>query len=267
MPIPWKAIWTSSAVWAIICAQFAEGWGFFTLQTELPTFLKDALNFDLTKSGFISAIPYLTMSIMLHIAGQMSDWVIIKGWLTTQQTRKYFNTMAFAAQMVCMLLAAFLLHPTTSVVFITIGVGLAAFAYSSFSVNYLDIAPNFAGLLMGICNSFSTVAGIVSPLLTGFIVQNKVIILKIFKCWTSCANNSINFSQPKNGKQFSTLPLQFTYLEEWFTGFGCKEQFNLGLYFLKSQQIFLNLLIMLNLFIKMKQWALKMNERFHKSWK
>lgn len=32
VPIPWKAIWTSTAVWAIIAAQFSEGWGFFTLQ-------------------------------------------------------------------------------------------------------------------------------------------------------------------------------------------------------------------------------------------
>lgn len=30
VPIPWKAIWSSTAVWAIIAAQFSEGWGFFT---------------------------------------------------------------------------------------------------------------------------------------------------------------------------------------------------------------------------------------------
>jgi len=45
VPIPWKAIWTSSAVWAIIAAQFSEGWGFFTLQTQLPQFFKDVLDF------------------------------------------------------------------------------------------------------------------------------------------------------------------------------------------------------------------------------
>ena len=253
MPIPWKAIFTSSAVWAIVCAQFSEGWGFFTLQTELPTFLKDALDFDLTKSGFISAIPYLTMSIMLHIAGQLSDWVQIKGWLTTQQTRKYFNSVAFAAQMICMLLAAFLLHPTTSVVFITIGVGLAAFAYSSFSVNYLDIAPNFAGLLMGICNSFSTVAGIVSPLLTGFIVQNKVIFNEPSNFFeASYMLFFCNFSRLKNGKLFSISQPLFICLVEQFTGSGYKAQFNLGLFFQKSQQNLVNLQTMLYSRIKMK---------------
>lgn len=32
---PWKAIWTSKPVWAIIVAHFCESWGFFTLVSEL----------------------------------------------------------------------------------------------------------------------------------------------------------------------------------------------------------------------------------------
>lgn len=40
---PWKDILTSKAVWAIVVAHFAESWGFFTLLTELPSFLKGFL--------------------------------------------------------------------------------------------------------------------------------------------------------------------------------------------------------------------------------
>lgn len=174
LPIPWKSIFTSTAVWAIVAAQFAEGWGFFTLQTQIVQFLNDVLNFDLTKSGFVSAIPYLVMCIMLQVAGFLADWVQIKNILTTKQTRKYFNTLAFISQAISLLMAVYVLNPISSVLFITFGVAMAAFAYTSFSVNYLDIAPQFAGILMGICNSVATVGGIISPLLTGFIVQNKV---------------------------------------------------------------------------------------------
>lgn len=132
------------------------------------------MDFDIAKSGLVSAIPYIAMCLMLQVAGYLSDWVRIKGYWTTGQTRRNFNCLAFVGQTVCMLLAAFFLQPVASVTFITIGVALAAFAYSSFSVNYLDIAPQFAGILMGICNSFSTVAGIVSPILTGYIVSTPV---------------------------------------------------------------------------------------------
>lgn len=37
---PWKEIFTSSAVWAIVVAHFCESWGFFTLLTQLPSFMK-----------------------------------------------------------------------------------------------------------------------------------------------------------------------------------------------------------------------------------
>ena len=73
-----------------------------------------------------------------------------------------------------MMLAAFLLHPVTSMICITIAVGLGAFAWSGFAVNHLDIAPQYASILMGIGNTIATIPGIVSPLLTGFLVDNGV---------------------------------------------------------------------------------------------
>lgn len=38
--IPWAAIFTSTAVWAIAVSHFAENWGVYTLLTQLPLFLK-----------------------------------------------------------------------------------------------------------------------------------------------------------------------------------------------------------------------------------
>lgn len=37
---PWKSIFTSKAVYAISASHFAENWGFYTLLTQLPSFLK-----------------------------------------------------------------------------------------------------------------------------------------------------------------------------------------------------------------------------------
>ena len=130
---PWKDIFRSPAVWAIVASHFSENWGFYTLLTNLPKFLKESLNFQVEKSGFISAIPYLTMGILLAVAGYLADWSQVKGYLTTTQVRKYFNCGAFIAQTVCMVLVAYLLDPTLSVLFISIGVGLGAFAWSGFA--------------------------------------------------------------------------------------------------------------------------------------
>jgi len=36
---PWKDIFTSMPVWAITCAHFCENWGFYTLLTQLPSYM------------------------------------------------------------------------------------------------------------------------------------------------------------------------------------------------------------------------------------
>lgn len=71
-----------------------------------------------------------------------------------------------------MIAAAYILSPIPSIICITIAVGLGAFAWSGFAVNHLDIAPQYASVLMGYGNTFATVPGIVSPLLTGYLVKD-----------------------------------------------------------------------------------------------
>lgn len=172
--IPWKSILTSMPVWAIIVAHFCESWGFFTMFTELPSFLKDVTNLDLAKSAILSGLPYLALSLLLFVSGYLADWFQVKGILTTTQVRRYFNCLSFLAQTIFMLLTAFVLHPVYSILFLTIGVGLGAFSLSGFAINHLDIAPNYASILMGISNTFGSLPGSISPLITGVVVQNSV---------------------------------------------------------------------------------------------
>ncbi|KFB49315.1 AGAP006595-PA-like protein [Anopheles sinensis] len=169
---PWMAIVTSKAVWALIVASFAENWGFYTLLTQLPTFLKDTMHFELQAAGFLSALPYLALGSLLSFAGYLADLCQIKRWLTTTQVRRYFNCGAFLVQTVFMLIGAFILRPGPTIACITIAVGCGSFAWCGFAVNHLDLSPKSAGVLMGISNTFSTVAGILTPIVSGQITAN-----------------------------------------------------------------------------------------------
>lgn len=55
----------SKPVWAINFAHFAENWGFYLLLTLLPTYMSQTFKFNLSKSGFISALPYLGKTFLL----------------------------------------------------------------------------------------------------------------------------------------------------------------------------------------------------------
>ncbi|XP_015174625.1 PREDICTED: sialin isoform X2 [Polistes dominula] len=170
---PWKAMLTSPPVWAIVAAHFSENWGFYTMLTQLPTFMKDVLKSELEATGFMSALPYLAMTLVVQFSGQLADYLRTKKILTTTQVRKLFNCGAFIFQTIFMTSAAFVSTKVTVVICITIAVGLGGFAWSGFGVNHLDIAPKHASVLMGIGNTIATLPGVVSPIITGYVVQNK----------------------------------------------------------------------------------------------
>ena len=71
--------------------------------------------------------------------------------------------------------AGYVTDSTLAVVFMMLGTGLSGTTDGGgFLVNYLDIAPAFAGILLGIANTVATLSGIFSGTLIGFITQHHV---------------------------------------------------------------------------------------------
>ncbi|KAA0202905.1 hypothetical protein HAZT_HAZT012185, partial [Hyalella azteca] len=47
MKIPWKSVWTSMPVFAIIVAHTCSNWGWYMLLVKLPTYMRYILKFDI----------------------------------------------------------------------------------------------------------------------------------------------------------------------------------------------------------------------------
>lgn len=58
----------------------------------------------------------------------------------------------------------------------SLAIGIQGLNGSSYTVNHLDIAPRFAGILMGISNSVGTIPGIIAPYIVGLLTDNQVIL-------------------------------------------------------------------------------------------
>ena len=63
---------------------------------------------------------------------------------------------------------------TLAVVLFSLALGMLALNTSSYNVNHLDIAPRYAGVLMGITNSAATIPGMVGPYVVGYLTNNEV---------------------------------------------------------------------------------------------
>lgn len=109
------------------------------------------------------------MTGMSWLAGYVGDTLLVRGFSITS-VRKSFIGIALALQTVFIITAAYVLIPAINIFCISMGIGIGAFTYAAISVNAIDLAPKFSPILGGFCNTFGTLTGILSPILTGYIV-------------------------------------------------------------------------------------------------
>ena len=58
-----------------------------------------------------------------------------------------------------------------AIVFLSLSVGSSGFAVAGFPVNNLDIAPKYAGILLGIANMCGTIPGFLGPQIAKLIAE------------------------------------------------------------------------------------------------
>ncbi|KAH6937102.1 hypothetical protein HPB50_025563 [Hyalomma asiaticum] len=152
---------------------FGQNWGFYTLLTEMPSYLKNILHFDIRKNGYLSALPYLLATFSSWGAGYLADHVRRKDLFTTSIIRKFFNSVSFFGTAICLFIVTFAgCNGFLNVVLLTIAMGLNAFCFSGYMVTHVDMSPDFAGTLMGMTNAFANLAGFLAPLAVGSLTNN-----------------------------------------------------------------------------------------------
>jgi len=169
-PVPWLAIFTSGPVWALGITHVAQNYGFYTLLTELPTYMSTVLHFNIRENSLISALPYLLMLITGLVATRIADWVLSLG---TDRTvvRKVFNSCAIYLPAVLLVLAGYSgCNSTLTIALLCLAVGINGCHYAGYMCVHLDMASNYAGTLLGITNCAANIMGFVAPTVTGYIV-------------------------------------------------------------------------------------------------
>ncbi|KAF9406791.1 hypothetical protein HW555_012959 [Spodoptera exigua] len=90
---PWKAIWTSIPFISLIVLHCSQNWGYWTLMTEMPSYMKKVLDVDIKANGVMSALPYLAVYFLSFPFGYLSDYLPNKKYLSVTATRKLSNSI------------------------------------------------------------------------------------------------------------------------------------------------------------------------------
>ncbi|XP_072534238.1 sialin [Salminus brasiliensis] len=174
--IPWTSILTSVPLLAIVVAHFSYNWTFYTLLTLLPTYMNDVLGFSIKQNGMLSALPYLGCWLLSMGGGQLADYLRETCLFRTVVVRKAFTIIGMMGPAVFLVAAGYTkCNYILAVIFLTVSSSLGGFSASGFNINHLDIAPSYAGILLGITNSFATVPGMVGPVIARLLTKSNTI--------------------------------------------------------------------------------------------
>lgn len=180
---PWRRVFTSMPVWAIIVANFARSWTFYLLLITQPKYFKEVFHMNLAHASTVAALPHLVMTLIVPFGGQLADYLRRNEILSTTNVRKVFNCGGFGGEALFLLVVGYTNNKMVAIIGLIFAVGSSGFAISGFNVNHLDIAPRYASILMGISNGVGTFSGMICPITTQQITKDHSSEEKLHEEW------------------------------------------------------------------------------------
>ncbi|KAM8714157.1 hypothetical protein ACLKA7_014321 [Drosophila subpalustris] len=175
IPTPWLSFFTSPPFLALIATHCASTWGFWTLLTQIPSYMKNVLGKDIKANALLSALPYAVMLVLSFFFVWVSKILQRKDSITLSFSRKTFNSIGQFIPMILLVALGYVPRDQDilAVVLLSLTIGISAATNLGFMINHIDLSPNFAGVLMGISNCIANVMSIIGPLLVGVLVTDK----------------------------------------------------------------------------------------------
>ncbi len=161
----WKVVLGSSQMRWCFVATFLAGCANWGLQNWLPTYLLKARGFSITEMGLFASMPFAAGALGYLLGGYVGD--------------RFFAGRRHVLIVLCLLVAAIGTYGaaiaasgTASVAFMTVGFLALGMALSNFFTLPLLLVPAQAtGTAFGIINTGAQIAGFVSPMLIGAVLD------------------------------------------------------------------------------------------------
>ncbi|HEX4360776.1 MAG TPA: MFS transporter [Pseudonocardia sp.] len=168
--VRWRQLFGYRTVWAMMVGFFCLNYAIYFFITWFPTYLVKERGFDLLKLGIFGALPGIIAIGGSLLGGFTSDRLVRLGW-SLNRARK---TCLASGMVVSSVIALAVLVPQAWQALALLSVSYAALAFSAASVATLpsDVAPQAdqVSSLAGIQNFASNVAGVLGPIVTGFLI-------------------------------------------------------------------------------------------------
>jgi MFS transporter, ACS family, D-galactonate transporter len=170
LAIPFGQVLASPVIWGTIVASFCYMYFVYFCMTWMPAYFTEARHLSLGKMGLFTFFSFGGMAIVATLAGWGADALIGRGW-NAVTVRKWFTVAGFAVA--CTeLIGARATSVETALFFAVVslsGLGLATANY--WALTQTLVPASAIGRVSGIQNAACSVAGIVAPILSGWLLE------------------------------------------------------------------------------------------------
>ncbi|CAL1293181.1 unnamed protein product [Larinioides sclopetarius] len=153
---------------------FGQYWITYFYLSIQPNFLGNALRFSHMESGYVNSLPYIAQILVTWTSSFFSDYLVNKGYSSTNIMRKICNTIScigFSCTLMGVTYSG--CDKTQNTIYLVAGLIFGGFGYPASQIVPLDMTINFAGTLMGIVSTLASMAGFISPLIVGSLTNTE----------------------------------------------------------------------------------------------
>lgn len=169
--IPWGRIFKNRHCWALTFSDFCYGYTLWVYLTWLPSYLVQNRHFSILKMGFYAAIPLFAAMIGDIAGGLLSDH-LFKKTKNLKLARCYLIFAAFIGSAAFTLLGAFATSAYNAVYLLAAAMFFLECSNANLWAIAMDLGgDHFSGTVSGVMNTGQGVAGMISPIAFGFIVD------------------------------------------------------------------------------------------------
>ena len=157
-------------MWLVTFVDFCYGWSLWVFLTWLPSYLKDARGFDLKHLAIFASLPLLAGVVGDTLGGVVSD-AIYKRTGNLKIARRAMLVLGLGGSLVFILPVVGTQDPMMAVALLSASFFFLELTNAVLWSLPMDIAGAYAGTAGGMMNTGFGVAGMISPIVFGFLIQ------------------------------------------------------------------------------------------------
>jgi MFS family permease len=168
--VGFRQILRRRAAWGTLIGMFCYGYVWYFVLSWLPSYLVNERHFSLTGMAWVASLSYWVMAASAILFGHISDRLIRSG-AAAVATRKRFIVAGLLA---CIVLLPVALAPGVNAavaLLLSACVAIGLFTSNCWALTQTLAGPVAAGRWTGIQNAFGNLGGVLSPVVTGLLVE------------------------------------------------------------------------------------------------